>query len=139
MRTSAGSRRWVSTGVTGTALLLVAACGGSSSHTSDAAGCRSVVADLHKVATALGTITTKPKEFVTSEPGLTTALQADVKNVAADSLSQSVNDFAAHLKNVGQALGSGKPPSSADATAFGVDAQKINSVCTTAGVPATTN
>jgi hypothetical protein len=138
MRTRVGSRRWASAVLTGTSLLFLAACGGSSSHSSDAVACRSVVADLRKVATAFTTITTKPREFASSEPGLSESLQADVKNVGNDSLKSAVEDFAAHLKSVGQALEAGKPPSSADATAFGADAQKINGVCTAAGVPATT-
>jgi hypothetical protein len=135
MRTGAGNRRWTATVLAGTALFSVAACGGSS-HTSNATACRSVVSDLHKVATAFTTIATKPKQFTADEPALTKALQDDVKNVAKGSLKPAVNDFVAHLKNVGAALQAGKPPSAADATAFGVDGRAIDKVCSSAGVPA---
>jgi hypothetical protein len=121
--------------VSSTSLLLLVACGGSS-HTSNASACRLVVADLHKVAAALQTVSTQAKAFPAKAADLNKALAADVKGLPKGTLQTAVQDFGTHLSNVGTSLAAGKPASTSDAVAFGTDAQQINSVCKAAGVPA---
>ena len=124
--------------VSSTSLLLLVACSGSSSsHTSNATACHAVVADLHKVYAALQTVGSAPKAFPAQAASLENALTADVKNLPAGTLQTAVQDFAAHLGNVAQAISGSKPPSTTDALAFDADGQKISTQCKAAGVSST--